>query len=62
MKKKAPAAVTTIDFNSRKDLEWFRKAAKAYSAEARKDPAAARQLLIDEGIYTPSGRLSKNYR
>jgi hypothetical protein len=50
-----------LDLNSPKSLAEFRKAAKAYTERAVQSQATARQVLIDEGIYTKSGKLSKRY-
>ncbi len=35
---------------------------KRRARELKKDPAAAKQFLIDAGISTPTGRLTKPYR
>lgn len=43
-------------------MEAFRKAAEAFTKRATRSKATAIQTLIDEGIYTKSGKLSKNYR
>lgn len=40
----------------------FAIAAKAFTRRATRSPEAARKVLVAEGILTPSGRLSKNYR
>jgi hypothetical protein len=40
----------------------FRRAAKAFTKRATASPEAALAVLVKEGILTPSGRLSKNYR
>lgn len=45
----------------RKDVAEFRKAAKEFTKEATKSPEAALRALVDLGIYTPSGRLRKQY-
>ncbi len=59
--KKAP--VFALDyFNSPEALGRFRKAAAAFTARTTKTPEMARQVLTDEGIYTKSGKLTKNYR
>jgi hypothetical protein len=50
------------DLNTPQAVEWFRKAAKAFTRRATATRETARQVLIDEGIYTKSGKLSKNYR
>jgi hypothetical protein len=57
--KRSPAQ---LDLNSPEALERFRKAAKAFTLQACKSQASARKVLIDAGIYTKSGKLTKNYR
>jgi hypothetical protein len=39
----------------------FEKVMKEFTREASKSKESARDTLINEGIYTKSGRLSKNY-
>ena len=34
---------------------------EAYSAKLAADPEFARSELVDMGIYTPGGRLTRNY-
>lgn len=51
-----------FDMNSPEALERFRKAAKAFTARAVKSRASAIKVLVDEGIYTKSGKLTKRYR
>jgi hypothetical protein len=55
-------ARAAVDIGSREALDRFRKAAKAFTARATQSRETARQVLISEGIYTKSGKLSKNYR
>jgi hypothetical protein len=62
VKRKASTSTVTIDFNSPEALERFRKAAAAFTKKATRTRAAARQVSIDEGIHTKSGKLTKNYR
>ena len=40
----------------------FRKAAKAFNARTTATKEVAMQTLVDEGIYTRSGKLSRRYR
>jgi len=54
-------ATSGQDLNSREAVENFRKAAKAFTTRAVKSPATARKVLVDEGIYTKSGKLTKRY-
>jgi hypothetical protein len=51
-----------VNIGSRKALERFRRAAKAFTARATQSRDSARQILIAEGIYTKAGKLAKNYR
>ena len=60
--KRKNGAGFILDIGSLEALEQFRKAADAFDARYTKSPEAARQILIAEGIYTKSGRLSKHYR
>ena len=62
MTAKESKTIANWDFNSRECLELFRKAAKESSAKATKSQATARQVLINDGIITKSGKLTKNYR
>lgn len=50
------------DMSSPEALSRFRKAAKVFTAKATKSRASAIETLVSEGIYTKSGRLSKNYQ
>jgi len=51
-----------FDLSSRAAFERFRKAAKAYAKRVNRSPETALQALVAEGIYTKSGKLTKNYR
>jgi hypothetical protein len=59
--KRRTVAPVSIDFNSPEALERFREAAKAFTKRATRTRASARKVLIDEGIYTRSGKLTKHY-
>jgi len=52
----------TADLNTPQAIERFRKAAKAFTARTTKSRASALQVLVDEGIYTKSGKLTRRYR
>jgi len=59
---KAPGqSLSKLELDSPEALERFRKAAKAFTLRAVKSQASARKILVDEGIYTKSGRLTKRY-
>jgi hypothetical protein len=47
--------------DSSEAVERFRKAAKAFTSRAVKSRESARKVLVDEGIYTKSGKLTKRY-
>jgi hypothetical protein len=59
-KKNRPGFI--IDLNTPEGVEMFRKAVAAFTKRRLRTREMARQTLIAEGIYTKSGRLSKNYR
>ena len=66
MKKRTPTPATApnvflSDLNTPHAVEIFRKAADAFNARAMRSKAAARKVSIDEGIHTPSGKLTKRY-
>jgi hypothetical protein len=54
-------AVNHFELTSTEAVERFRKAAKAFTTRSIKSQAAARKVLVDEGIYTKSGKLTKRY-
>lgn len=43
------------------EVERFRKAAEAFGKKATRTPQTALDTLVKMGIYTKSGRLTKNY-
>ena len=43
-------------------LEEFRKMMQEFTAKTSRTPEAKRKALIEAGILTKSGRLSKHYR
>jgi len=59
--KRNGSAVINVDLSSRSSVERFRQVAKAFTVQATQSKQKARTILISEGIYTKSGRLSKNY-
>lgn len=60
--KQSTSTDAAFDFGSRAALEQFRKAAKKFTLRANKSRETAIQTLISEGIYTKSGKISRNYR
>ena len=61
-KTRAAKQLRTLDLSDPKTVVWFRKVAKASTGRATRSKKTALDTLIAEGIYTKSGRLSKNYR
>ena len=59
--KKNGSLAMYVDLSSRSAVDCFRQAAKAFTVQATQSKQKARSILISEGIYTKSGRLSKNY-
>jgi len=45
-----------------KELKKFKKAVKQINKKAKKSKKYAKKILVDSGIYTKSGKLSKHYR
>ena len=60
MPKSKPAPVV-FDLTSPEFVKQFKKAAKAFTRRATRSKEAALKVLVDEGICTPTGRLTKNY-
>jgi hypothetical protein len=50
------------DLNSREAVERFRESAAEFTKAATRSKESAMKVLVDSGIYTESGKLSKNYR
>ena len=50
-----------FELSSPEAVERFRKAAEAFTTRSTKSQAAALKVLVDEGIYTKSGKLTKRY-
>jgi hypothetical protein len=48
--------------SGKEDLKRFDKAAKTFTGKATESRAAARKTLIDLGIHTQAGKLTKRYR
>ncbi len=62
--KQKPKKDIPIDWDpsSPAALEVFRKAMREYTAEACKSKESARAALFATGMYTPTGRLKKQFR
>ena len=51
-----------LDLNTPEGAERFRKAAEAFNRLVNRSEASALKVLVEEGIYTKSGKLTKRYR
>jgi hypothetical protein len=51
-----------LDLRSPSFTRDFKRAAKAFTRKATQSPEHALAVLVEMGIYTPTGRLTKNYR
>jgi hypothetical protein len=60
--KKKNGAGFILDLSSREAFEQFCKAADAFDAKYGRSRAAARRIMVAEGLITKSGRLTKHYR
>ena len=54
--------VRKLDLQSASFTRDFKRAAKEFTAKVKQSPEHARTVLVEMGIYTPTGRLTKNYR
>jgi hypothetical protein len=61
-KDKKAAKTVPADLNSREAVERFRKAAEEFTRKGTRSKESAMKVLVESGIYTASGELSKNYR
>ena len=50
------------DLTSPEAVERFREAVAIFTKEATRSKEAAVKALVESGIYTKSGKLTKNYR
>ncbi len=61
-KKKEVRLHFSEDFDSPEALERFRDAAASLTSELITSKVSAKKILSEEGIYSESGELTKNYR
>lgn len=61
-KNKRSFRTSPTDLNSPEAVEHFRKAVAEFTKKAMRSKQAAMKVLVESGIYTKSGKLSKNYR
>jgi hypothetical protein len=50
-----------LDLNTPEGAERFRKATEAFTRRACRSKESALRVLVEEGIYTKSGKLTKRY-
>jgi hypothetical protein len=50
------------DVSSPEAVRRFREAAADFTATATRSSESAMKVLVESGIYTKSGKLTKNYR
>ena len=65
MKGKGTSGVekkNSTDLTTPEAVEQFREAAEEFTKRGTRSKAAAMKVLIEAGIYTEAGKLSKNYR
>lgn len=61
-KDKRAATKTPADLSSREAVRRFREAAAEFTKQGTRSKESAMKVLVESGIYTESGKLSKNYR
>ena len=61
-KRKIAFEKGATDLSSAEAVERFRKAAARFTKKATRSKASAIKVLVESGIYTKSGKLTKNYR
>ncbi len=62
VKEKKRTAEIPADLSSREAVKRFREAAAEFTKEGTRSKESAMKVLVESGIYTESGKLSKNYR
>jgi hypothetical protein len=61
-KRKQPVISSSVDLTSREAVDRFRKVAAEFTEKAVRSRESAIKALVESGIYTKSGKLTKNYR
>ena len=61
-KRKRGTREPVSDLSSREAVERFRESAAEFTKAATRSKESAMKVLVDSGIYTGSGKLTKNYR
>jgi hypothetical protein len=62
LKSTEKGAAPKLDMQSENYARDFKRAARAFTKKATQSPEHALAVLVEMGIYTPTGRLTKNYR
>ena len=62
VKRKIAFDKGATDLSSAEAVERFREAAARFTKKATRSKASAIKVLVESGIYTKSGKLTKNYR
>ncbi len=63
MAKKIKARIKVpADLSSREAVERFRVSAAEFTKKGTRSKESAMKVLVGSGIYTKSGKLTKNYR
>src|SRR5208282_4144345 len=62
VKEKKRTTKIPVDLSSHEAVKRFREAAAEFTKEGTRSRESAMKVLVESGIYTESGKLSKNYR
>ena len=62
MNSKSGKPLISSDLDSPEAVERFRDAAADFTKKAAETKDSARKILVEEGIYSNSGKLTRNYR
>jgi hypothetical protein len=62
MKKAAKKSAIVVRIGEPGAVEAFRRAAEEFNRKANRSKRTARATLVREGILTPGGKLTANYR
>jgi hypothetical protein len=62
VKEKKRTTEIPADLSSREAVKRFREAAAEFTKKGTRSKESAMKVLVESGIYTGSGKLTKNYR
>jgi|GEM_PF-3487837 len=62
VKEKKRTTKIPADLSSREAVKRFRESAAEFTKEGTRSKESAMKVLVESGIYTESGKLSKNYQ